>query len=158
MSQKKKPASTSLSTKDPNVYARPRWRHATRVFGAVVVLMFNFTVLAANIDRYAHGRHLHYTKELFTYVLLGFCDLVILMPIIFEVDILKITDDNLIIKTVFFKKAIPWEAVTEFKKPRFLVYAIIKTGRCFYLINRRTIARFDQLAQNISAKLDSLKS
>jgi hypothetical protein len=141
------------STVDPNFFARPRWRHATRVFGALVVLMFNVTMIGANIDYFTkHGKTHGLKQEIGGYSLLLICDLLILLPIILEVDSARITDDKLILKTTFFKREIPWTTFTEFKRPPMLVYGILRTPRCFYLINRREMDRYDDLAQNIKAR------
>jgi hypothetical protein len=155
MKQDKSADLRKLDRDDPQVYARPRWRHATRVFGALTVIVFNITMIGSNIDRYHKGKTLTFERELVAYILLLLCDLMILLPILVEVDIAKVTDDKLILKTTFFKTAIPWTAITEFKLPRYLIYGIVRTNRCFYLINRKLIPRFDRLAREISSRVNT---
>lgn len=142
----------SMDKDDPTVYARPRWRHATRVFGALVVVFMNIAAFMSTLTRWQAGGLLSFEKELVMVSVVIVCDLMILLPTLLEVDMAKITDDKLILKLTFWKIALPWAKITSFKRPSMFVFAVVRTGRCFYLINRRQISRFDQLAENIAAR------
>jgi hypothetical protein len=146
---------TEIDRDDPAVFTRPRWVQAVRLFGCTILLMLNFCLTMSIIDRHSHGFQIILLQELVTILFVLFLDVIILLPMAFEVDMAKITDEGLVLKTTFRKKLIPWNEITSFKAPVYLKLAILRTRGCFYLINKRQLKRYDQLAGTISSKAAS---
>ena len=140
-----------FSPDDSGVYARPRWRHASRIFGALIVVMLNISAVMTAVTSHSQGLKFN-IKEVPIFLVVLLCDLTILLPIICEVDMAKLTDECLILKTTFYNRSIPWGDISAFKAPTFMVFSYIKVGRCFYLINKRHTRGYDQLAQAISSR------
>jgi len=143
---------------DPAVFTRPRWVQGIRMFGCVIMFMLNFTLIMSVIDRHSHGFVMVLAQELVTIVFVTFLDVLIVLPMFFEVDMAKVTDDGLILKTTFYKKFVPWSEIVSLKAPIFLKLAIMRTKGCFYLINKRQLRRYEQLAATISSKAASQQS
>jgi hypothetical protein len=151
---KKKPITKKTASDRPQfeameVFQRARWKHGMRIFGVVLMCVLNVALVMSDIERM--GKHLQFSisHEVISYVALLILDVTILLPLLFEVDSLEVLQDKLILKTIFWKAKLDWNQIISFKTPPMLKFAILKTARCFYLINRRDIKRFAELAELI---------
>lgn len=127
-----------------------------RWFGLIVVVTLNIAMTGSNFRLRASGR-LDLAHELLSYFFLAFLDAVFLLPTILEVNSVIVTPHELILSPLLWRVVLPWEKILWCKKPVFLAYAIVKTRRCFYLINKRDIPEFDQLLETITARLKSVR-
>lgn len=141
-----------------NVFARTRVQNAFRVFGMLVVICLNITSIGSFCDRLTHHLPINPIFELVSLIVVLFFDVTILLPIVFEVDSATAEPDRLILKTTLFKKSIPWSNIVELRSPVYMRIAILRTKRCFYLINKRQISRYDELSAIVTDKLKLLQT
>ena len=98
------------------------------------------------------------SKELLFFVFVGIVNVLFAVPAIFEVNRARVTNETLQLNTLLWRSRLKWSDLVEFEQPRFLKFAILRTKRCFYLINRRDIIAFDSLARSITDKMASKRS
>jgi hypothetical protein len=137
-------------------YRRARWKHFVRYFGLFTVLLLNISLIGSNIHLAANHR-MDLKHLLLSYVLLVTLDVIFLLPTIFEVDKVVVTDELLIMSTLLWRAKLPWATVKSCVKPAWLAYAIVKTQRCFYLINKRDMKEFADLLDSIQFQLDKVQ-
>lgn len=147
----KKDSAAKRSLELTEVYKRPKWKNGIRIFGFVVIVLLNFSMIMSSIKL-----HMPLQRSIFSYLLLLLFDLIILFPVVFEVHSIEVKPDKLVLKTLFWKVSLAWQDIVEFKCPQYMRFAILRTRRCFYLIKRQDIKGFDHLAQSIASKTDSL--
>ena len=123
----------------------------------VIIIVLNFSMFMSLIDRIAHKNTMPLHMELVSFLFLIFIDVVMLIPMILEANEVLVTPEYLTLKMLFFKKRLAWSQINEFKQWPFLVYTGIKSGRCFYLINRREIKGFEKLAKIITERVPLLE-
>ena len=143
------PGSKKISKDDPSVFSRARWRHAVRMFGAFIVIFLNIGLVMSMFERHGKQLPIQLANELVAILFVLFIDVIILLPALLEVDMARVADDGLVLKVLLFTKFIPWSDIKAFHRPRWLKVAILKTERCFYLINKRELRDFEVLAANI---------
>jgi hypothetical protein len=80
-----------------------------------------------------------------------------LIPMLLEANQVIVTPEFLTLKLLYFNKRLAWSKISEFKQWPFLVYTGVKSGRCFYLINRREIKGFAKLSQIILERVPSIE-
>ncbi len=131
------------------VYQRARWKHGMRIFGIVLMVVLNISLVMSDIERAGKAAHFSLIHELITYVALFLLNTTVLMPLLFEVDKIEVLNDMLILKAIFWTAKLKWEDIQYFKTPPMLKFAILKSQRCFYLINKRDIKKFADLADSI---------
>ncbi|HEY9785324.1 MAG TPA: hypothetical protein V6D17_07980 [Candidatus Obscuribacterales bacterium] len=142
-----------FSFEDKRVFSRQLWKTILRVFFAIIIIMLNITSVMSDIERHGKNLGLSWQQEVCMYLFLLFIDITILVPILMEVQRVEVTPEKLTLRTLFFQRAVDWKDITLFKQWRFIVYALLRTPRCFYLINRRDIKGFAELAQIIDSRL-----
>jgi hypothetical protein len=154
MAKDKKSKSDKIPTTQPAfeakvLYQRARWKHGTRIFGIVLMTVLNISLVMSDIERANKAAHFSLIHELITYLALFLLDTTVLMPLLFEVDKIEVLNDKLILKAIFWTAKLRWEDIQYFKTPPMLKFAILKSQRCFYLINKRDIKNFSELADSI---------
>jgi len=143
---------------EAHVYSRARWRHAVRIFGVMVLLLLNVSMIGALATRNLHGHTMPIDKDLQLIGLVLFCDISILLPMLAEVDRAQALQDKLILNTMFWKAKIPWADIVAFKAPSYLKFSILRTRRLFYLLNKRQLDRYDDLAKVIEMRMNLVKT
>ena len=121
-----------------------------RVFGVVLLVVLNVALIMSDVERFNKHLKFSFAHEFISYIALLLLDVTILLPILFEVDQAEATREHLILKTIFWKAKLTWDQIVSFKTPPMLKFSVLKTARCFYLINKRDIKRFDELAEIIN--------
>lgn len=139
-------------------YKRPLWKHLLRYIIVFTIAVLNISIVMSFITRLDHGHSMDVFKELFSFVFVGIVNVLFAVPAIFEVNRARIDDETLQLNTLLWRTRLKWGDLLEFEQPRFLKFAILRTKRCFYLINRRDIIAFDSLAQSITDKMASKRS
>jgi hypothetical protein len=138
---------------DPSfVYSRARWRHGIRVFGVGILLLLNVSMVGSLSTRRTNGHPIPWSSDLQLIGLVLFCDISVLLPMLVEVDKAQALEDKLVLNTMFWKAKIPYEAIVSFKSPVYLKFSIVRTRRCFYLLNKRQLEKYDQLAKVIDIR------
>ena len=110
------------------------------------MVVLNVSLVMSGVERASKHMHMSIEKELITYVALLILDAAMLVPIIFEVDKIQLTEDTLILKTVFWTAKVRWADVLSYKTAPMWRYALLRTRKCFYLLNKQDIRNFLDLA------------
>ena len=152
MGQKKKELSASSSGERTLTFQRARWKHWVRYFGVFVMFFLNISLVLATIEIHTRPTSIDIWRELLSYVIVAFFDLTVFLPTFFEVDKLEATQDKLIVSTLFWKSKIPWKEIRAFHNWVWFTFAVLKTPRCFYLINKRDVKPIDELLETIAHK------
>ncbi len=135
------------------LYKRPLWVHFIRYFGLIVIIVLNVSMVMANIEHHQKGEVIDISKEIICYLFLLLIDATMLFPILFEINSAKVTLEGIRIGTTLWRRTYKWQDIVKFNRgPSYLKLAIIKTKRCFYLINKKDVKEFDMLAKVIEAR------
>jgi hypothetical protein len=149
--------SAPLTLDVPRVFERSGWQNIVRWLALGVILaMDTMCVLSTVQHAMAQGATGAFIgKQLISYVLLFICNCAVLPSIIFEAKRVEAFEDRLVIYNLLYKKTLRWEDIRQVVAPMFLKFAILKTQRFFYLINKRDVERFQDLIQIIRDKAES---
>ncbi len=139
------------------VYQRARWKHGMRIFGIVLMAVLNVSLVMSDIERANNASHFSLMHEAITYLALFLLDTTVLMPLLFEVDKIEVFNESIALKAIFWTAKLKWEEIQYFKTPPMLKFAVLKSQRCFYLINKRDIKQFPELAESILKHQDQFK-
>jgi hypothetical protein len=131
------------------VYQRARWKHGMRIFGIVLMLVLNVSLVMSDVERANKAAHFSLPHELITYLALFLLNTTVLMPLLFEVDKVEVLNDSILLKAIFWTAKLKWDDIQYFKTPPMLKFAVLKSQRCFYLLNKRDLKQFPDLAAAI---------
>lgn len=145
----------SASGEKSEYFQRARWKHWLHLFGFTVILLLNFSLIQETLQLSTDPRAHTFVEQLPSLLLLLLVDLTMLPPIIFEVDKLIATSDKLIVNTLLWQAKIPWDAIVAIWSPIYMAYAVVRTKRCFYLINKRDIQPFTEVLEILQRKAAS---
>lgn len=135
------------------IYKRPLWVHFVRYFGLIVIIVLNVSMVMANIEHHQKGEVIDISKEIICYLFLLLIDATMLFPILFEINSAKVSLQGITIGTTLWRRTYKWQDIFKFNRgPSYLKLAIIKTQRCFYLINKKDVKEFEMLAKIIEAR------
>ncbi len=156
---KKKKEFKELSTGQEvvnTVFSRSRWKHFIRwiIFCFVLFLYISLLLLSYRSHFLLHKGFL--LQEFVVYIMCSLMMLPILPSVVLEVDYVKLEEDGIIFQNLIFKKFVKWEDIRKFTNPLYLKFAIVRTARFVYLLNRRDIPNFDELAEKIREKAINL--
>lgn len=157
MSKKKKEfKQVPIGENQPQEFLRSRWKHYVRwvVFCIVLFLYFSLLLLSYHAHFLLHKGFL--LQELIVYILCSIMLLPILPSVVMEVDYVRVEDDGIVFQNLLFRRKEKWEDITRFANPLYLKFAIVKTKRFVYLLNRRDMPNFDHLAQMVEEKKNKL--
>lgn len=138
-----------------HIYRRTKWQHFVRfvAFGGVMAL--DFGLLGSAISHHLVKTYslASIGKEALAYFLVLLCNMAVLPSILLEANTVEVTDDRLILNNLLFRSALPWSEITSVIAPIYLKFAIIKTKKFFYLLNKRDIEGFPELINTIREKV-----
>lgn len=160
MAKRKKEDKSTAQTAayEPSVvYQRARWKHGMRIFGIALMALLNVSLVMSDIERANKAAHFSLPHELVTYLALILLDTTVLLPLIFEVDKVELLNDSLVLKAIFWTAKLKWEEIQYFKTPPMLKFALLKSQRCIYLLNKRDIKNFPELVSGILKHQDEFK-
>jgi hypothetical protein len=123
------------------------------LIGFVLVVGFNVSLLMGEIARYKTGIHLPSAREISLYAVLFFFNAGILFPAICQTRRIKIVEGGLEVSTLWIKSKLNWQDIVEFRNPSYLTFAMIRTPRFIYLINKARLSNFSTLDACLSSKL-----
>ena len=138
-------------------FKRARWKHWSRYFGFFVIGMLNISLVMSTIQIHMTQPLPDIDRELLSFAFVLFFDVTVLIPILLEVDQVVVTPDKIIFKTLFWTSKVPWSEIISFKNPLLLTFAIVRTPRYLYLINKKDIRPLDELLETIQYKLSRAK-
>lgn len=134
----------------PRSYKRGVFSKAFRYFGVSILLLLNLSMIMSLIERAQAGRLIHPLQEGMFFVFLLIIDALLLVPLLFEANRVETNPEFIRLYTLFWRRTLKWDQIRGFEAPKFFKYAILKTARCFYLINKYDLKPFDELASTIS--------
>lgn len=152
--EQKKPPKPAL----PSSYARARWRHWFRIVTVVILIGLNIALLGSSIQSYLRGEPRPLGLELLSYSVVLLFDVIILFPSLVEADRVELTDEGIIVRTLFWKSTIGWSKIRSLRKPEYLTYAILRTPRAFYFIRKPDFKEFDDFMSKAQQMLDWARS
>ncbi len=141
-----------LSDELPSFRRKGR-KNLVRYFYLLVLLGLNISMPMSMIERAQHKLSVDFGSEVFLLVFIFCLDAVMLPSLFFEVKGVIVAADSLTIETLFGRHVIANEDIVSLKLPKFLVWAVLRTKRGFYLINRRDIPDFEELLSLMAPKL-----
>lgn len=131
-----------------------------RWFAFLFVVVLDATLIASSINahivRHVPTSTLPLLREAIGFFLVAGCHLMVIPSIVLEANKVEVTPDRLILDNLIWRTKIKWEDITAFNAPRILKFAILRTKKFFYLINKRDIERYDDLADIIVHKAPHL--
>jgi hypothetical protein len=145
---------TEAAAEKPEIipFKRAAWKHASRWFLFVCVLGLNIAMPMSFLDRILRHATISPGPELVQFLFLLGCDLYFIPVTVFEVHSITISGDAMQVATLLWKSKLTKNDVVSLQMPNILTWAILRTRRCFYLINRLDIPHFEQLATLISQR------
>jgi hypothetical protein len=133
-------------------YRRARWKHWARYFGVGILVMLNISLVASNIELRTKNRGLDPVREAVGYLVVLFFDVTILLPVLLEVDMVDIKPDSLTLNGMFSRRKLNWKDITYFNSATYLTYAILKSGKSIYLLNKKDLQPHEELVEIIQFK------
>ena len=132
----------------------PLWKVAVRLVGFSLVVFLNLSLLMSSVT-YHHGvkPHAHQFNEPLLYGVLMFFNILILIPALFEVRWLKMSSEGLQLATLLWKSRLSWQDIVEFRHPAYLKVALLRTRRCFYILNRRDLTNYGLIEAGLLEKI-----
>lgn len=137
---------------------RKRSLQRKRLFFFVCLIMLNFSGPLSLISRLLRHGEPNWGAEIFHLICVVVIDLYMVPSVIFEVDSIEVNETGLVIKNLLWKSTPTFAEVKSFEVRQFFVWAILKTARCFYLINRRDIPNAEELIVLLDSRLPSSKT
>lgn len=153
MSKKDRAESKPFVYDDSEMFRRPTFRHVMAIFGALVLLLLNFSFVMTIVERSARHGYFDWRQEALMFLVILLMDILILVPVLFEVNWLKVSGDKIVLRTIFWRATVNWADIVEFKQPNYTSHVLLRTKRCFYLINKRDFKRYEELAKIISSRV-----
>ena len=132
----------------------PVWKIAARFGGFALVVVLNIALIMSDVSHHhAVKPYSHRVNELLLYGVLLFFNLLILIPALFEVRWLKSSPEGVQLATLWWKSKLTWKDLIEFRHPRYLKMAMLRTRRCFYILNRRDLTNYDLIEAVLAEKV-----
>lgn len=136
----------------PRTYQRGWFGKSFRYFGVFMLFVLNLSMVMSFISRLTHVGILSPFKEGIFFLFLGIIDTLFLIPLLFEANKVETTKDFIKLHHLFWWRTLTWDKIESFEVPKFFKFSVIKTARCFYLINKYDLKPFDDLARTIEYK------
>jgi len=135
------------------VFRRAGWKHFLRWVAFVFLVGLNIAMPMSLIERLLkHAMVIQAGPEALQFVFLLFCDLYFLPGCFFEVNWLAIKDDELVLANLVWTVKLNRTDIVSVQMPTILIWLLLRTRRCFYLINKADMPNFDELASLIEQK------
>ncbi len=135
------------------VYDRSLARDVYQWFGFIVLALLNIALVGSDIVRLQSNSSFSWQHELVTYAFLLFMDLTVFIPGLFQVRCIRVWEDRLAVQTMFWTSQLAWQDIISLTLPAYMRVGIMKTKRCYYLIDRRAIRGFDEFLTKLKEKL-----
>lgn len=137
----------------PHEYKRSAFKHFVRYPVSLTLMMLNIAVVMSFFERIPTHQLMNPLKEVFFFGVVAFIDVFMFIPVLFEVNRVQTDANGLTIGALYWKVRLRWDQLVVFEQPRFLKFAILRTKRTFYLLNKYDLKPYFELAEIISAKM-----
>ncbi|MDZ4833007.1 MAG: hypothetical protein SGJ27_04330 [Candidatus Melainabacteria bacterium] len=137
----------------PHEFERAAWKHFMRYPLCFMLVILNVALVMSFAERLPRHQTMDPLKELFFFGVVGFIDVFMLIPAIFEVNKVKTDSTGIKLSTLFWRVRLGWEQLVAFEQPKFLKFSILRTTKTFYLLNKYDLKPYYELAEIISAKM-----
>lgn len=137
----------------PHEYKRSAFKHFVRYPMSMTLLLLNIAVVMSFFERIPKHQLMDPVKEVFFFGVVGFIDVFMFIPVLFEVNRILTDKDGLTISALYWKVRLRWDQLVTFEQPKFLKFAILRTKKTFYLLNKYDLKPYFELAEIISAKM-----
>jgi hypothetical protein len=132
----------------------PLWKIAARLIGFLLVVVLNFALIMSDVSHHHVVKpYSHHANVILLYCVLLFFNLLILIPALFEVRWFKSTSEGVQLATLWWKTKLSWKDLIEFRHPRYLKVAMLRTRRIFYILNRRDLTNYDLIEAVLAEKV-----
>jgi hypothetical protein len=131
----------------------PAWKLAFRVIGFSLVVFLTVALILSDMALHRFTSHSYSLREISLYVVLLCFNAMILIPAVFEVRLAKSTPDALILRTLWWGAKVSWKEIVQFRNPSYLKFALIRTRRCFYLLNKRDLSNYTLLESSLNSQI-----
>lgn len=136
----------------PRSYKRGPFGLGFRYFGVSTMILLNVAMVMSLITRAEKNLLMDPWREGVFFIFLGFINLFLLVPLLFEANRVETGKETIRLYTLFWRRTLTWDKVLSFDVPRFFKFSVLKSKRCFYLINKYDMKPFDDLARTIRHK------
>ncbi len=124
-----------------------------RCFGLFVVTGLGLSILGSSI---ATGKAIFqrpdWVYQVAMSIMLLVFNILIVFPIVFESWRVSVDQDGLEIRNIFWLAKLEWDDVVDFKNPHYLKLALLRTRKCFYFLNKRSLSDYETLEAILLAK------
>ncbi|MBX9686291.1 MAG: PH domain-containing protein [Candidatus Obscuribacterales bacterium] len=138
-------------------FLRSRWKHYLRWLIFCFALLLYIMLILTSYHSHVLLQKGFLLQELVVYVLCSLMMLPILPSVVLEVDYLRLEDDGIVLQNLLFRRKLLWDEIQGFIDPRYLKFAILRGKKFFYLLNRRDLPHFDEIAEAIRAKATKIR-
>lgn len=132
----------------------PLWKIFVRLGGFSLVVVLNIALIMSDVSHHhvvkPYSRH---TNEFLLYAVLLMFNMLILIPALFEVRWFKCGPEGVQLATIWWKAKLTYKELREFRHPRYLKIALLRTARCFYILNRRDLTNYDLIEGVLAEKV-----
>lgn len=135
------------------VFRRKTFKRIIRYFYLLMLTGLVVSLPMSMIERHQHHLSIDFKAEAFLLVFILAMNVLILPSSLFEVHAVIVKNDGLRLETMFAPVDIAYDDIVAFKLPPYLIWAVLRTKRGFYLINKRDIGNFDQLLGFLAPRL-----
>ncbi|MBX3137532.1 hypothetical protein KF707_15015 [Candidatus Obscuribacterales bacterium] len=137
----------------PHVYRRPLWKHIVRYPAAFFLILLNVAVVMSFVERFPQHRVMDPFRELFFFGMVGFIDVFMFLPVLLEVNKIETDTEGLKVGALLWRVKLTWDQIVAFDQPKYLKFAILKTKKGMYFLNKYDLKPFYEVAEIISAKM-----
>jgi hypothetical protein len=127
----------------------PAWKMGLRLIGFLLVIVLVGALIISDISIHNAKPHPHHPKELLLYGIFALFMSAICTPALFEARRVLVAADGLQLWTLWWRSDLSWPDILEFHHPSYLKVAMIRTRRCFYLLNKRDLTNYSELESRL---------
>ncbi|MBU6451452.1 MAG: hypothetical protein KGS72_06725 [Cyanobacteria bacterium REEB67] len=138
---------------EDRVFKRAIWIDIMRWLLMLCVVGLNIFLPISVLTRVLHHGTVNFGFEAVQGLFLLACDMYFLPVCLLEPKSITLQGDELVVNTLLWKARLCAADIVSFSVPRALTWGLLRTKRCFYLINRSDIKNFDELAVLIAQRL-----
>lgn len=150
---KREEARVQVDLNVPHTYNRPLWKHIIRYPAAFFLILLNVAIVMSFIERFPQHRVMDPFREAFFFGMVGFIDVFMFLPILLEVNKVQTDSDGIKISALLWRVKLTWDQISSFEQPKYLKFAILKTKKGMYFLNKYDLKPFYEVAEIISAKM-----
>jgi len=141
--QKKRNRAENKATCEQVISQMGKWSRLWRILGLVLVVGLSFSIVGGESTAVHLPYQISWQRELVNFLILFLFNAIILFPLLFEAWFVKVDRNGVELRAIFWRSQRSWSAVSEFKNPRYWKFALLRSGRLFYLLNKRALPQYE---------------